>query len=160
MLRARVFTIALVAIVSAAIALATRAVPAAEQDTGGSSGTARLSSGVQIQYQCFFDRNALKDARSINGRVFALTTSGGILVLDESTLGVRNEWFDRPFVTCLGQTSDGSLLAGFEDGRVCVIDATTLKSKERAARSGPTAMGGGNPRRYPWATAKQRHCGV
>ena len=132
MFRPAICKIASVTAVIAAISVTSPEVSAGEQHTGSSSGTALLPSGVEIHYQYHFGRNRLKEARSINGSILALTSSGNILEFDESTLGLRKEWYFRSFVTCLGQTSDGSLLAGFEDGRVCSIDLTTRKSKELA----------------------------
>ena len=95
-------------------------------------GAARQPSRIHVRYQYFFDRNALRDARLINGALIALTDSGNLLRFDERTLGLTREWYGSSAITCLGRGRNGAVLAGFQDGRVCLIDPTSLIPTELA----------------------------
>ena len=110
--------------------------PAAEPGSGLPSGTVRLPSGLTAHYAHYSDRNALRDSRRSGDAVIALTEGGTLLRLDLATLNLTREWSGPVPVACLGTGENGTVLAGFEDGRVCRVDPATLALTELARLPG------------------------
>jgi hypothetical protein len=118
------------------VALLTTPLPGAEPGSGSASGTIRLPSGLAAHYAYHYNRNALRDSRLVGDAIIALTESGNLLRLDLATLKLTREWFGAVRAVCLGRGELGAVLAGFEDGRVCRVDAASLALTEVVRLSG------------------------
>ena len=98
----------------------------AAEGSQASVGDVRLPSGLAAHYEYQYDRNALLDSRRAGDALIALTRAGGRLGFDVKTLKLAGEWFGPVAATCLGQGEGDAVLVGFEDGRVCRVDPTSL----------------------------------
>jgi hypothetical protein len=108
----------------------------AGEGSGIPSGSIQLPSGLLARYEYHFNRNALGDVQQAGKSLIALTGSGNLLRFDAATLRPSGEWYGPVSVTCLGRGAAGSVLAGFEDGRVCRIDVESLQPSDLAKLSG------------------------
>ena len=113
----------------AALSLPARSI-ASNQSSSGASGSFRLASGLTAQYDYHFDRNAVRDCRRSGGSLIALSDSGNLLRFDLAALRLTREWFGPSPAACLAQRSNGELIVGIADGRVCRIDPESLTLTE------------------------------
>ncbi len=104
--------------------------------TNAPAGSVQLSSALTAHYEYHFNRNALRDIRRAGDAIIALTDSGNLLRFDLASLALMREWYGPSAVSCLGRGSNGTVLAGFEDGRICRLDPETLQPSELARLAG------------------------
>jgi len=108
----------------------------ADEGSGSPAGSVRLSSGLTARYEYHFNRNALRDSQRAGPAIIALTDSGNLLRFDAASLKLTREWYGPTPITCLGRGFNGTVFAGFEDGRICRVDLETLVPAEVAKVSG------------------------
>ncbi len=104
--------------------------------TGSPAGSVQVASGLTAHYEYYFNRNALRDSQRTGHVLIALTDSGNLLRFDVASLKLTREWYGSTPVTCLGHGAKGTVLAGFEDGRICRVDPESLALTEVARISG------------------------
>lgn len=104
----------------------------AAEGTTSPVGEARLPSGLVAHYDYHFDRNALLASHRAGDALVALTRSGNLLRFDATTLKLTREWSSPAAATCLGRGEGDAVLVGFDDGRVCRVDPTSLALEDVA----------------------------
>jgi hypothetical protein len=82
-----------------------------------------------VQYQYFFDRNALASADIVGSKVIALTRAGSILRMDRTTLALAGDRFFARRARVMGGADTRSVIVGFEGGRIARIDAASLSDE-------------------------------
>src|SRR4051812_2198448 len=137
---ARCFGTGLVTLVILAAHVAAKDVP--KNGWGASNawvakGETQLPDGDRVSWTYHYDRNSLRDSRPVSGGWIALTSAGNLLLFDTDLVRVRGESFGPVPATCLGADDKGSVVAGFEDGRVMAVNSTTLALTEVATVGGP-----------------------
>ena len=100
------------------------------------SGTVELPTGISAHYEYHFNHNALGPSQIAGNALIALTDSGNLLRFDLPTRRLTRERITPARTVCLGRGIHDELLAGFEDGRVCQVNPTTLELVELARLSG------------------------
>jgi hypothetical protein len=103
---------------------------------GASVGQIKLTSGLTARFEYHFDRNAIRESRRIGNSLVALTRSGNLVRFDLTTRKPNLEMFSTSPATCIGLGEGDALLVGFEDGRICRSDPTTLLLTEVAKLEG------------------------
>ncbi len=91
------------------------------------SGTVELPTGLSAHYEYHFNHNALGPSQIRGNALIALTESGNILRFELATRRLTRERITPARAVCLGRGIHDEVLAGFEDGRVCQVDPTTLE---------------------------------
>ncbi len=104
----------------------------ADDPASPAMGTVRLASGQLAHYAYHHDRNALADAVVVDDSIVAIGGSGALLRFDRDSLAWKKEHIERSASTCLGRGADGSVLAGFDDGRIAHVDPAALQIREVA----------------------------
>jgi hypothetical protein len=108
----------------------------AGEGSGSPAGSVRLSSGLTARYEYHFNRNSLRDSQRAGRALITLTNSGNLLRFEVASLKLTREWYGPTPITCLGRGANGTVLAGFEDGRICRVDPETLVPTVVARLSG------------------------
>ena len=98
----------------------------AADGSGLTKGEIQLPGGPRVVYDYQFDRNAFAAGVDAPGGLIALTRSGNLLRFDPTTFKLDREWFGPSRATCLNAGPAGSVLVGFEDGRVARVDPANL----------------------------------
>lgn len=109
------------------------------------AGDVRLPSGLTVQYEYHYDRNALLDSREAGDALIALTRAGSLLRFDAKTLKPIGEWFGPVAATSLGRGEGDSVLVGFADGRICRVAPATLALDQVAKVDGGVRWVGWSP---------------
>ncbi len=137
---AHCFGTALATLVTLAPHVAAKDVPNNGSGTSNASvttGETQIPDGGRVSWTYHYDRNSLRDSRPVSGGWIALTAAGNLLLFDTDLVRVRGESFGPVPATCLGADDKGTVVAGFEDGRVMAVNSTTLALTEVATLGGP-----------------------
>ncbi len=108
----------------------------ADEGSVAASASLRQPAGATTRYEYHFNRNSLRDSQRAGNALVAVTNSGNLLRFDFETRKLTREWFGPSMVVCLGRGEGDSVLAGFEDGRVCRVNPATLSREEIAKLPG------------------------
>src|SRR5262249_19276269 len=109
--------IVLISVLGLAVACATLARPSSVLRSSHSSGSTRLPTGLNVEFEYHYDRNALLDFRVVGDSVFALARAGHLLRFNRDSLQLAQEGISGVPFTSLGG-SGTTLLAGRQDGKV------------------------------------------